>query len=382
MMLPMNVFKPASTAQEMFGCPKHMTDALERCTANIDISHTLRTVKNYNPLHGQFGINATPWTEDMSNYATDGSDAGTEVSDDDSLTEESSDEMNAMATPMYIPESVVLQIAAATGASLGQFISTSIESSSAGGTHQAVFDESSASEGEEFSSNLPSSSSSSTATPVPLITLATEQDNPESPIAPHLRASSGDLNRPISTFVPSGQPLIHSNRHTFALLPISDRCPPTHCHNALRQEIPHGAELFPRAMTDYDRMDVLACIPELSLVLIASQVGRVALCTITRRMSEKRPGRLGKQVSMRVEAVLPTDLEELEKLRPSFGLLGMAVGPVISGTAKRSSEFAAGAPSRADAAPKRFRLMLHYYDHTILSYELSRGLEGEDLTIF
>jgi hypothetical protein len=177
-----------------------------------------------------------------------------------------------------------------------------------------------------------------------------------------------DDNRSIPTLVPSRAPILHSNRHSFTLLPLT-HCPPTQCHNALRQESPHDM-LFPRLLTDYDRLNMLACIPELSLVLVASQVGRVALCTITRPVD--RRSYLSDIISMRLELVLPFNSEETAKIRPNFGLLGMAVAPMWGEREQME---------KIGCRPRRFRLMLHYFNHTILSYELSRNLETAELGV-
>jgi hypothetical protein len=173
----------------------------------------------------------------------------------------------------------------------------------------------------------------------------------------------------ISHLVPSGSLILHSNRHTVHLLPTNGECPPTKCNNILRQDFPHDT-WFPRPISVYDRINMLATIPELSLVLVASQVGRVALITITRPVD--RYNNLKSFVSMRVELILPFANEETKlKIRPSCGLLGMAVGPMQPEEQRL----------RGGMGPNSWRLMLHYYNHAILSYEISRDKETQDLLI-
>jgi hypothetical protein len=170
----------------------------------------------------------------------------------------------------------------------------------------------------------------------------------------------------------SGELILQSYRHSITLHPTQDDTLPTQCDNLLRQEFPHDIG-FPQPLADYDRLNMLAAIPELSLVLVASQIGRVALITITRPV--QRDSRLGHIVSMRVDLILPfSDEESEEKIRPSHGLLGMAVGPMQN---ERAKMVARG----AGEGPRRWRLMLHYFNHTILSYEISREEETGELLV-
>jgi len=170
----------------------------------------------------------------------------------------------------------------------------------------------------------------------------------------------------------SGEVILQSYRHSITLRPTQDETSPTQCDNILRQEFPHDV-WFPRPLTGYDRLNMLATIPELSLVLVASQIGRVALITVTRLV--QRDSRLGHIVGMRVDLILPfKDEESVEKIRPSHGLLGMAVGPLQNERTKMAARgFGEG--------PRRWRLMLHYYNHTILSYEISREEETGELIV-
>jgi hypothetical protein len=170
----------------------------------------------------------------------------------------------------------------------------------------------------------------------------------------------------------SGELILQTYRHSITLHPTQDDALPTQCDNLLRQEFPHDV-WFPRPLADYDRLNMLATIPELSLVLVASQIGRVALITITRRV--QRDSRLGHIVSMRVDLILPfKDEETIEKIRPSHGLLGMAIGPMQN---ERAKMVARGARK----GPRRWRLMLHYFNHAILSYEISREEETGELLV-
>jgi hypothetical protein len=71
-------------------------------------------------------------------------------------------------------------------------------------------------------------------------------------------------------------------------------------------------------------------------------------------------------VNFRLDMILPRKKEEEEGLRPNLPLYGLAVAPL---------QASSGRASRG----RRWRLILHYYDHTVLSYELSRDGETDDL---
>lgn len=96
------------------------------------------------------------------------------------------------------------------------------------------------------------------------------------------------------------------------------------------------------------------------MIVIGSQAGSVALITLTRPELYSPNGPV---VSFRVECILPRTEDEEEGLRPNLPLFGIAVGPLQV--------------AKAGLGNRRWRIILHYYDHTVLSYELSR--DDEDL---
>jgi hypothetical protein len=190
------------------------------------------------------------------------------------------------------------------------------------------------------------------------------------PSTPGIEVASNNP-KSLSFYASSGPTIIHTNRHCIHLLPTADSSPPTYCKNALRQEFSDDV-WFPRVLSDYDRLNMLAAIPELSLVLVASQVGRVALFTVTRLVD--RFTRAGHSVAMRLDLILPFKSEETqERIRPTHGLMGIAVAP-MQGERKRGAKTGEG--------PRRWRLMLHYFNHTILSYEISRREEIGETILF
>ncbi|KAK2040495.1 hypothetical protein LZ31DRAFT_557760 [Colletotrichum somersetense] len=130
-----------------------------------------------------------------------------------------------------------------------------------------------------------------------------------------------------------------------------------------------------------ERLNMIAHVPELSLVVIGSAIGRVILLTPTRSRYEIPGDGFRLKRGFRIDWVLPTRSDERAGRRPPRGLYGIAVGPVQEGGT-------AGCLLRPDDAPapspasRRYRLMLHYRDHSILSYEISRDEKNEDILIF
>lgn len=105
-------------------------------------------------------------------------------------------------------------------------------------------------------------------------------------------------------------------------------------------------------------------------VVVASQVGRVALLTITRRVLSSKE--VTNTVSFRVERTLP-QFERDENgnaLIHGGSLLGMAIGP-MQGSLR----------VRRYPGPKNYRLILHYVDHYVYSYQISRDFETQELKV-
>ena len=132
------------------------------------------------------------------------------------------------------------------------------------------------------------------------------------------------------------------------------------------------------------RINMIERVPELSLIVVGSPTGRVALITPTKY---ERPVAtdLGPEWShgFRVERVLPRRADELafrRKLRP---LHGMAISPIQQeGQEEFGREAGRGEAGVAANAPRRYRLMLHYRNHDILTYEISRKGQMNKLCIF
>ena len=104
----------------------------------------------------------------------------------------------------------------------------------------------------------------------------------------------------------------------------------------------------------YERLIFHLLIAELGLVIVGSQVGRVALVSLTR--PEDSFSNHGPVTLFRVDHILPTYTDEVKGLRPAVPLMGIAASPLQGQQKDR----------------KRWRLIMHFYDHSILSYEISR----------
>lgn len=123
-------------------------------------------------------------------------------------------------------------------------------------------------------------------------------------------------------------------------------------------------------------MNMIHQIPSLGIVAIASQVGRVALLTMTKLSSTS-----GGQTSLlgfRVEHILPFQSQEFEDQRPEVPLLGMAVGPVQGHGLGDENICVSETNTAGDdgkGGDRRYRLLMYYYDHTVLSYEIGRRKE-------
>lgn len=378
MVLPRNFFKPTRNLGEAFGCRKFMVPSFHG-EDQIDITKTIPIVRDFAVWHNRFEINISGPDDEVLRSVDDDDEDDDEVGDgsgDEKRDEDEDEYSDDIASNGSSREEIIEPFTLGRVETFVE-VEANPESSLGSDTHEPeVMNLDLPPETHQIATPALSQEYSSSSTLSSLPHSMGQSPASIERIPAHLMCKNDPLlpkeainNRPITTLMPSGAPVLHSNRYSFTLLPISDHCPPTHCHNPLRQEFPHDT-LFPRPLADYDRLNMLACIPELSLVLVASQVGRVALCTITRPVD--RNSRLTAVVSMRLELVVPFKHEETAKTRPNFGLLGMAVGPMWGERERMEGR---------GLRPRRFRLMLHYLNHTILSYELSRDLETEELSV-
>jgi hypothetical protein len=138
--------------------------------------------------------------------------------------------------------------------------------------------------------------------------------------------------------------------------------PPTKniLRTVLKSAISHPFRQTPHHLDDlaHNRLNMLRYIPQLSLVVAGSQTGDVALLTLTRMPDDY--SKLGPVTMFRLDHLLPF---KHHMPRRRFPLLGLATSPVPGNE-------------------QRFRIIMHFMDHSISSYEVWRGHSGEILIIW
>lgn len=163
-------------------------------------------------------------------------------------------------------------------------------------------------------------------------------------------------------------PILHvSVRNVYLLQPPNkDKpfSPPTiGFTNALQQLVP-GDHAWLNA---FERLNMHIYIPAIGIVVLASQKGRAMVLALTklskrtRTTEESRPEKQKQSIyAMRIEHILPFDDQEQQMQRPFQPLHGVAASPIQQGSTLLPEDQC------------RWRLMLMYADHSILSYEISR----------
>ncbi|KAM3422602.1 hypothetical protein BST61_g91 [Cercospora zeina] len=167
-------------------------------------------------------------------------------------------------------------------------------------------------------------------------------------------------------------PILHcSVRNVYLLQPQLKRktngsleAPTVGFTNALHQSV-QGEHAWLNA---FERLNMHCYIPAIGIVVVASQKGRAMILSLTKVSKraqypeEMQDGHVEKKTNyaMRIEHILPFDYQEEALERPFQPLHGIAASPIQQGTARLLED------------QRRWRLMLMYADHSILSYEISR----------
>ena len=164
-----------------------------------------------------------------------------------------------------------------------------------------------------------------------------------------------------SMFLFPGQTaIIRTYQHDVELLPPTRCMPKTICRNIVKRTMQPAMQPF---LAPFERLSFLTVIPELYLLIVASQAGHAALITLTRLDVYSSNGPV---VNFRMDSIVPRKQEDRQG-GSNCPLYGMAVAPLQSSREKGASQ------------GRRWRLVLHYYDHTVLSYEISRNGESDEL---
>lgn len=116
------------------------------------------------------------------------------------------------------------------------------------------------------------------------------------------------------------------------------------------------------------RVNMALHVPELNLVVAACQSGRVALVSLV-RCPWALPTLCGDR-GIRVDAVLPTPADDVRRRPRRRGpLFGVAVGPVPE---VEDASLRLRGPSAPASFSCTYRLVLHFRDHSVYSYLVSR----------
>ena len=119
------------------------------------------------------------------------------------------------------------------------------------------------------------------------------------------------------------------------------------------------------------RLNMVHLVPEMSLVFVGSPTGRVMVLTLTKlRVPMERELGIWHH-GFRVEYVLPRKSDEQKHRKVLRPLHGIAVGPVRD-----------EGGGNGMMLPRRYRLMLHYRNHDIMTYEITREEQTGKLCIF
>lgn len=143
-------------------------------------------------------------------------------------------------------------------------------------------------------------------------------------------------------------------------------------HEAIHQIIPPELE----GLTHFERLNMLHQIPELGVVVVGNQVGRVGILTMTRCERKKFFG-------FKMEAILPFKSQEALEQRPEVPLMGIAVSPMQGHYPTNPNDSPGSSPAAHTSATysRRYRLLMIYCDKTVLSYEISRPAPDVDIVI-
>lgn len=128
------------------------------------------------------------------------------------------------------------------------------------------------------------------------------------------------------------------------------------------------------------RLSMLAHIPDLCIAVLGSPTGRVLLATLTklRTPTSDQTGDWVWNRGMRVEWALPKGADEEKFHKTKRPLYGLAVGRVpIEGVSPGVDMM-----DMVPTLPRRYRLMLHYQNHEILSYEITRDEQTGKVCVF
>lgn len=202
--------------------------------------------------------------------------------------------------------------------------------------------------------------------------------SPRPPFTAFLKQNEVSITAPVKVpeFRGPRCAVIHTSEVDIRFLPRPMEDPSVLFQHPLLQRLPPHLQWLDR----FGRLNMLAQIPELGIVAVATQTGRVALLTLTRMECTK-------DLAFRLDAIVPFHSQEIAKHRPDMPLLGIAIGPIQGRELMRGDGESGSSHGRCQdeswrgvESSRRYRLMLTYYDHTVLSYELERPSKATNST--
>lgn len=125
-----------------------------------------------------------------------------------------------------------------------------------------------------------------------------------------------------------------------------------------------------------ERLNMIHQIPDINVVLVGSQVGRVGILTMTYWKSRNESG-------FKFEAIVPFRSQERLGQRPEVPLMGIAVSPMQNHWFPKPDDSPGDSPPSYTnvGVPMRYRLLLIYCDHTVLAYEIFRPSVNEEILV-
>jgi hypothetical protein len=171
-------------------------------------------------------------------------------------------------------------------------------------------------------------------------------------------------------------PILHASiRNVYLLQPSRQRLSPDQPFMppmvGMASPLKQSVQAVNRGLNMFDRLNMHAYIPTLGVVVLASQKGRAIVLSLARvpqsmQYPEGFNPSLGQKTNytFRAECILPFESQEKAGQRPFSTLHGIAVGPIQ------------GTENMKDGGKSRWRLMMMYQDHSILSYEIRRTKEA------
>lgn len=172
--------------------------------------------------------------------------------------------------------------------------------------------------------------------------------------------------------------ILRTYSHTVELLRTDRAATPFYVQNVMKppSRLPFTLWDMDR---DFHRCSLLHCIPEINLVLVGNMFGRVVLI---RPLKNKQAVHSSAPTNappyaFRIEWTLPLARDEQQGLRPPCCLLGMAVSPVPEPGSRRFGVVNTRKSGRTRRT-RRWRLILHYMDHSIFQYYIEETKPGVD----